>query len=182
MSLPKHAKKVFEGVMFDVYQWEQEQFDSSTKTFEAVKRKESVQLIATQEDKLLLLEEEQPHTGKFIALIGGICDTQNPIDDAKRELLEETGMICKDIQFWQQTGFSAKIIWNTNYYIARNCTKITNPQLDAGERINVFKVTFEEFIEKVLTDDFRNREFSNMILKMIHEDKLDEFKKMIFNK
>ncbi|KKP89624.1 MAG: NUDIX hydrolase [Candidatus Moranbacteria bacterium GW2011_GWC2_37_73] len=29
--IPEHAKKVFSGTFFDVYQWEQEMFDGSKK-------------------------------------------------------------------------------------------------------------------------------------------------------
>jgi len=181
MSLPSNAKKVFKGVMFDVYQWNQEQFDGSTKVFEAVKRKESVQLIATtKNNNLLILEEEQPFIGKFLSLPGGICESTNPEEDAKRELLEETGMSCESLALWQITGFSSKVIWDTHYYFARGCAKTSSIHLDSGERITVFEVSFDEFIEKVLSDNFRNKEFANIILKLKYKDMLDDFKKLIF--
>ncbi|MFP4567948.1 MAG: NUDIX hydrolase [Candidatus Woesearchaeota archaeon] len=180
MALPNNAKLVFKGVMFDVYQWEQVQFDGSYKTFEAVKRKESVQLIAiTPEKNILLLEEEQPFLGKYLSLVGGICESDDPRDDAIRELGEETGMVCEDLEFWQITGFSAKVIWNTTYFIARGCKKAIDIHLDAGERISVFELSFDEFVQKVLSDSFRNKEFANMVLKMIYENKLDEFKQFL---
>lgn len=182
MKLPEDARKVFHGVMFDVYQWDQEQFDGSTKVFEAVKRTESVQLIATTKDnELIILEEEQPLVGKFLSLPGGICESKDPVNDAKRELLEETGMSCEVLELWQKTGFSSKVIWDTNYYFARGCTKISNARLDSGEKIMVFKVSFDDFIEKVLSDSFRNKEFSNIILKLKYKNMLDDFKKLIFN-
>ncbi len=180
MKLPSDAKKVFKGVMFDVYQWDQEQFDGSSKVFEAVKRKGSVQLIATCEKKLLLLEEEQPLLGKFLSLPGGICESADPQEDAKRELLEETGMSCAELELWQVLEFSSKVMWNTNYYFARGCTKIAKPHLDSGEKITVFAVSFEEFIEYVLSDRFRNKEFANMILKLKYKNLLDDFKKLVF--
>ena len=33
MKLPEQAKKVFDGEIFDVYQWDQEMYDGSTETF-----------------------------------------------------------------------------------------------------------------------------------------------------
>lgn len=181
MTLPSNAKKVFKGIMFDVYQWEQEQFDGSSKTFEAVMRKESVQIISVTKDKqIIMLEEEQPYIGKFLSLPGGICESKNPEDDAIRELLEETGMKCENITLWKKTTFSAKVIWNNNYFIAKNCKKINKPELDSGEKIKVFLVSFERFIDLVTSEEFRNKEFSFMILKMIHEKKLEDFKKMLF--
>ncbi|MCC7575048.1 NUDIX hydrolase [Candidatus Woesearchaeota archaeon] len=180
MAIPKNAKKVFQGIMFDVYQWEQEQFNGTTKTFEAIKRKESVQIIATKNNKIILLEEEQPFTGKFLALPGGVCETNNPEEDAKRELQEETGLTTKKFKLWKKTRFSTKIEWNTYYYTAKNCEKTHQTQLDAGEKITVHELNFEEFIKKVISEEFRNKEFKYMILQMMHEHKLEEFKQQIF--
>ena len=182
MSLPSNAKKVFQGVMFEVYQWEQKLFDGSTKTFEAVKRKESVQIIATTKDKkIVLLQEEQPLIGKFLSLPGGICNSNSFFDEAKRELLEETGFECDDLVLWKKTGFSAKVLWDTHYYLAKNCIKTKKASLDAGEKISVFYLSFDEFVEKVLSDEFRNKEFACMLLEMIHKNKLDDFKKLVFS-
>ena len=57
-KIPEHAKKVFEGVLFDVYQWEQECFDGSHATFEAVERLGSVNVIPVVGDKILINDEE----------------------------------------------------------------------------------------------------------------------------
>lgn len=182
VSLPSNAKKVFEGVMFDVYQWEQQQFDGTAKTFEAVQRKPSVQIIAiTSNNKILLLKEEQPFVGSFISLPGGICETNNPENDAKRELLEETGRVCDVLFSWKKTEFSAKVLWDNYYFIAKNCKKVKDPCFDSGEKIVSFEVDFEEFIEIVLGCDFRNKEFAYMILKLIHEKNLECLKKELFD-
>lgn len=182
MTLPNNAKKVFAGVMFDVYQWDQKQFDDSSKTFEAVKRKPSVQIIAvTKNKKIALLEEEQPHQGKFLSLPGGICEAERPEEDAKRELLEETGFVSDNVFLWKKTGFSAKVIWDNNYFIAKNCEKTSEVNFDSGEKIKVFLLGFDDFIKKVISDEFRNKEFSFMILKMIHEQKIAEFKDLLFS-
>ena len=182
MGLPNNAKKVFEGVMFDVYQWDQKQFDGSIKVFEAVKRKESAQIIAvTVDKKIVLLEEEQPHQGKFLSLPGGICETDNPGVDAKRELLEETGMVSDDFVLWKKTGFSAKVIWDNNYFLAKNCRKVDSSHLDSGEKIKVFLLDFDDFIKKVLDENFRNKEFAYMVLQMINNGELGDFKKLLFD-
>jgi len=166
--------------MFVVYQWEQKQFDGTVKTFEAVKRKNSVQLIVIVDNKLVLLEEEQPFIGKFLALCGGIIESDIFEDDARRELLEETGLVCDDLEFWKKTRFSSKVVWDTYYFIARDCKRISEPELDSGEKIKVLLLSFEEFISEVLSEDFRNKEFANMVLRMYYDDSLDDFKRFIF--
>lgn len=43
--LPKEAKKVFSGVISEVYQWPQELFDGTTATFEMIKRPDTVKIV-----------------------------------------------------------------------------------------------------------------------------------------
>ena len=90
MKLPKNAERVFKGVIFDIYQWEQEMFDGSTETFERILRPDLVCLIATVGDKIMVLDQEQPARPPFISLPGGRMDMEGetPLDTAKRELRE----------------------------------------------------------------------------------------------
>lgn len=44
-KIPSHAVKVFSGVIFDVYQWQQELFNGETATFEALRRPSTVVII-----------------------------------------------------------------------------------------------------------------------------------------
>jgi len=69
---PRPCPLRLSGILFDVYQWDQELFDGSTTTFEAVRRIPSVQILATTpERELILLREEQPYVGAFVAVPGG---------------------------------------------------------------------------------------------------------------
>ncbi len=40
--MPDHARRVFRGEVFDVYQWEQEMFDGSKAVFEKLIRQDTV--------------------------------------------------------------------------------------------------------------------------------------------
>lgn len=181
--LPKKSERVFRGILFDVYHWKQKQFDGSYKTFEAVKKKPDVQIIVTVGDKLLLMKEEQPFVGKFIGLPGGIMESKNPRKDVLRELLEETGMKPKQLEFWKKTNMSSKIQWESHYYFARDCSKVTEPHLDKGEKISLLWVSFEEFVEISSAESFRNKTFSDYMFRLKHNPKkLDEFKKLVFRK
>ncbi len=72
--LPDNAKKVFTGHIFDVYQWPQEMFDGSTKTFELLKRPDTVQIIAIDNGELVLVNDEQPGRTPRIHFPGGRVD------------------------------------------------------------------------------------------------------------
>ena len=56
-GIPADAKRVFEGVIFDVYQWQQKMFDGSTETFEVLKRPDSVEVIAIKDGKMVVIHE-----------------------------------------------------------------------------------------------------------------------------
>ena len=127
-QIPPHAKRVFEGKLFDVWQWEQEMYDGSKKIFERLKRPNSVQAIAIVGDKIIVQTEEQPDRPEpFRSIPGGRCDgDEDPLLAAKRELLEETGYVSADWELWRERQPVGKIEWTIYTYIARNCTR-TSP-------------------------------------------------------
>lgn len=157
-KIPDHAKKVFEGIIFDVYHWEQEMFDGSKETFEALKRIDSVTVLAVVGDAILINTEIQPGREPFMALPGGRIDRhETPLDAVTRELLEETGYTSDAITAWFNDDISdmAKVEWNSHYFIAKNCIKNKEIELDPGEKIETKLITLEELIE--IKDTFGNR-------------------------
>lgn len=184
MILPPHAKKVFTGKIFDVYQWEQELFDGSTSTFEALKRTGTVQIIATSADKVYLSFEEQPviKSPSYTFLGGRQEEGEDPLLCAQRELLEESGMASDDWQLYKVYKFEGKIDWPIYLYIARNCRKIQDPNLDAGEKIEVREFDFDEFIKITTDETFWAQSIVNDFLRMrLEPQKLADFKKKIFS-
>src|ERR1700745_3312240 len=111
--IPPDAKRVFKGVIFDAYQWEQPQYDGSVKTFEKLKRPDTVVVIAvTPENKILISHQEQPGKPAFIGLLGGRVDEgEEPLAAAKRELLEESGYESQDWDLFFAVQPVSKIEW-----------------------------------------------------------------------
>ena len=95
-KIPKQAKKVFSGEIFDVYQWPQKMYDGSTANFEMIKRANTALIIPILEDKILMIEEQQPGKKYDHTLVGGRQEKNETIlACAKREFLEETGLTGK---------------------------------------------------------------------------------------
>lgn len=182
MKLPSNAKKVFQGKIFSVYQWEQELYDGSTATFEMLKRPGTIQIIPTMENKILLSHEEQPTKPRSITFLGGRQEeNEEPLVTAKRELLEETGLESDDWEFLKVYKNEGKIDWDVYLYAARNCRKVAEPNLDGGEKIDVIEVTWDEFLEKVSSEDFWGQIIANDILRMrLDQKKLEAFKQKLF--
>jgi ADP-ribose pyrophosphatase len=152
MSMPENAKKVFQGVIFDVYQWEQKMYDGSTEIFESIDRADTTDVIAiTKEGKLIIQNQSQPDRDEsFLCLIGGRVEKgEDSLEGAKREMLEETGCASEQWKLLDRYQPTHKIRWEMFVYVARDCEKVTEPHLDPGERIDVREITFDELIELV---------------------------------
>jgi len=186
MKLPPQAKLIFKGQIFDVYQWEQELFDGSKAIFEMIKRPNTVQIIPTSDEKIFLLEEEQPTKGRYHSLIGGRQDErETPLECAKRELLEESGMVSDNWEMLFTYDPYSKIDWTIYVFVARNCKKIQEQNLDAGEKIQVQIATFDEFITMMIKSNIRVGSELILDIMRIKEKsgvKLDKFKKKLFGK
>ncbi len=169
MKIPSHAKRVFEGKTFNVYQWEQEMFDGSRKTFEKLRRNDSVDIVAVLPDgKIVILEEEHPGRPPFYGLVGGTCeDGEDPLETAERELLEETGLESAEWELFGSYSRSSRIDHQSHIFIARNCRKVENQNLDSGERINVRTVEWPEFLQIVADPKFRVQEFALEALRQV---------------
>jgi ADP-ribose pyrophosphatase len=156
MSIPKNAKKVFQGNIFSVYQWRQTMFDGSYKIFERAQRQDSVVIIATVKNKIVLLKQMQPGTKWFYCTPSGRMDIpgEKPEVAAKRELLEETGMVAGKFFLWKKITSEGKVTSTIYFYIARDCKVISPQKLDNGEKIKVNYVSFEDYLK--LSDDPTN--------------------------
>jgi ADP-ribose pyrophosphatase len=151
MKIPEHATRVFKGIIYDVYQWEQVMFDGSKEIFEATKRPDSVQVIVIDKDNnILLSEEEQPGHEPYLGFFGGrVEDKEEPLAAAKRELLEETGLSCDKWEHVDSYPAPGNQEWNAHLYIIRNPEQTQNKQEDPGEKVTIKKVTIEEFAELI---------------------------------
>ncbi|HWY79206.1 MAG TPA: NUDIX hydrolase [Candidatus Sulfotelmatobacter sp.] len=184
MKLPQAAKKVFQGKIFSVHQWEQKLYDGTTATFEMLKRPGTIQIIPTTDDIIYISYEEQPTKPRTYTLLGGRMEPhEDPLVTAKRELLEESGLISNDWEILKTYEYEGKIEWPMYVYVARNCKKIAEQQLDPGEQIEVKKVSFDEFIKIASSEKFWNQFFTSDILRMrLDKEKLEKFKQKLFKK
>jgi len=183
MKIPSQAKLVFKGQIFDVYQWDQEMFDGSTETFEAVKRPNTIQIIPTQGDKIFISRESQPHRHNYYSLLGGRAEEEEePLVTAKRELLEESGLVSDDWELFRTYSNFAKLQWDIHFFIARNCKKVAEPKLDSGEKIEILEYNFDQFKEFVENDEHLAKDLALDLLKMEKMGTLNNFRQKLFGK
>ncbi len=182
MKLPKQAKKIFTGEIFDVYQWPQKMYDGSTSTFEMIDRDDTVQIIAIKGNKILMGIESQPNIKRGLTLFGGrVNKNETPLYAAKRELKEESGLASTNWELIHRYQPLTKIDWEMFYYIARDCKIVSQQSLDSGEKIEITEITFDEFVD-YFTSEFRQHWLSYYLIKLKAEQKLGEFRKILFGK
>jgi ADP-ribose pyrophosphatase len=184
-GLPPTARLVFKGVIFEVWQWDQEMFDGTTEVFEKVWRHPTVEIIATVGDHIILEEQDQPNRKNNINLPAGRADKgDDPLEEAKRELLEETGYASDNWSLLMHHSVDGKVLHDVYYFVARDCKKVAEQQLDPGEKIEMRLIPFDELFS--LIDDPRfwiAPEFITYLLEAkIDPEKKEEFKKLVFGK
>jgi ADP-ribose pyrophosphatase len=158
--LPPDAKRVFKGVLFDVYQWQQELFDGTHATFEQLRRADTVVVVpVTEQGTIIVSKEKQPGMGWFLTLpCGGVDDQEEPVAAAHRELFEETGYKAAKMDFWFSEQISSRVDWAVYVFVARDCKSVAPQQKTAGEDITTREISFDEFLKVAAADDFQNLE------------------------
>jgi ADP-ribose pyrophosphatase len=185
--LPDKAQPAFKGMIFDVYQWEQQLYDGSTHTFEMLKRPDTVSVIGVVDDKILVIDDEQPHFGSRQSFPGGrVDDSDESIEAAaRREMLEETGYSFKNWRLIKVMQPHRKIEWFVYLLLAWEVEARQEPALDPGEKIAVKAVHFNELKDLVLDkagylgesiDVFKNIDSADQLLA------LPEFKGQIVDR
>jgi len=68
------------------------------------------------------------------------------------------------------------------FFVARNCQKVSEQNLDPGERIETKLVTFEEFLKLPEDPKFiTSPQFVNYLLQLkFDEEKMKKFRKLLF--
>jgi len=181
MKLPDKAEKKFDGIIFNVYQWEQEMFDGSVATFEMIKRPNTLQIIPILSNgKILIGYEEQPTKKPGYTLLGGRQEVgEDQEGGAKREFLEETGMTADIWELDKSFMPYSKMDWTIYRYIARGCKIIQDPDHEPGEKIELKEVDWDEFIDIATSPGFWCKGLSLDIFGMMKGGGLEEWKRKV---
>lgn len=111
----------------------------------------SIILPITKDNDTLLIVQPRNNTKESVCVefpAGYIEEKENPIDAAKRELIEETGYVSETMKllkhYYQDQGCSGAYNYS---FLALNCIKQQKQHLDKDEIIKYFECQYEEAIE-----------------------------------
>lgn len=186
-KIPEHAELVFSWIRADIYQWDQIMYDGSVSRFESIRFLDGAFSIPILPDwRILLTRQEQPGISEFISLPGGSFDfpEEDPLGCALRELHEETWYISSDTVPWFQFSGTKNVNTSVYYYIARDCTRVWDIIADPGEKITLFPVTFDEFVELSSHPGFHHHWNLLPILyeARLYPDKKEELREVFYGK
>jgi 8-oxo-dGTP pyrophosphatase MutT (NUDIX family) len=106
----------------------------------------------TPENDIVLVEQYRYGIEKpTLELPGGVSDPgESPLASSKRELLEETGFSSDEwVDLGRVASNPAMLTNYTHTYLAKNCIKTADQQLDGNERIHVHVIQLVEFLDLV---------------------------------
>ncbi|MGM0805312.1 MAG: NUDIX hydrolase [Bacillota bacterium] len=141
-------EQIYSGKVIDLYIEEVELPNKKIGKREVVKHPGAVAVLAvTDEGKMLMVEQFRKPLEKTIIEIpaGKLEKGEDPLECAKRELLEETGFACESMEsigsFYTSPGFADELIHL--YYT--NTLKIQGDQMtDEDEFLNVLELSIDE--------------------------------------
>ena len=155
----------FRGRIGEIVNTEQ----SDGRFFERYRRPPGTRLIIVSPENQILLTKEYRHEagGVDLRLPGGkVCDTiesyhellssgrditEAATEAAKKEALEETGLIVNNLELVTVAKVGATVEWDLYYFIVRDYeTHTGGQQLEAGEDIEVTWVSPDEIVEAIM--------------------------------
>ena len=163
----------FEGPRFNVVRKTYEREDGKQFLRDIVNPGEaSVILPITENNEVIFETQVRESVGKVcLELPAGMVDPgEEPIDTAKRELEEETGLIAKSIEhmitIYPSTGYTSEKV---HIFLAKKFEK-GRVNLDSTEEVlDIVKIPIEECIEKAKTGELENA--SQVIAILLYKQK-----------
>ncbi len=154
--------------------------------FEIAKRSPGVRLLIIKKGKILLTKEFRYELDEYdYRLPGGkVFDSLEEYNSAlkkdimpfairaaKKECLEETGLIPNKIRYFQTSQAGATIIWDLFYFIVEDFTESKKQSLEHGEVIRPEWKTFKEAKELCLNGKIKEDRTIGILLKFLMREK-----------
>ena len=163
------SENVFDGVLLHVYKDEIELPNGNKATREYIKHQGAVCVVpVTDENEVIAVCQYRYPIGRVTIEIpaGKLDKGEEPLEAAKRELSEETGVESAEIEYmgglYPSVAYTDEII---HMYLAKNL-KFGEAHTDEDEFLNVVKIPLKEFAQMVMDGKIQDSKTMAAILKV----------------
>ena len=162
------SKNVFDGVLLHVYKDDIELPNGNPAVREYIKHQGAVCVVpVTDKMEIVAVKQYRYPIGRVTIEIpaGKLDKGEEPLEAAKRELSEETGVECADIEYmgalYPSVAYTDEII---HIYLAKNLV-YGEAHTDEDEFLNVEKIPLTTFVEMVMNGEIQDSKTMAAILK-----------------
>jgi 8-oxo-dGTP pyrophosphatase MutT (NUDIX family) len=174
---------VYEGKIFEVVK---QSFKAGDKeiVFETARRPPGTRIIIIKDRRILLTKEfRTEHNDYDYRLPGGkvfntLEEYRKALKDkndilpfaigaAKKECLEETGIVANNLKYFQTAKAGATVEWDLLYFVVKDFKENKKQKLETGEVIFPEWKTFEEVKELCLKNKIREDRTVGVLLKFL---------------
>ena len=164
-----NSKDIFVGKVIHVMHDEVELENGETAMREIVAHPGGVCVAAIDENKELFFVRQFRYPYKEVTLelpAGKLEKGQNPLENGKRELLEDTGAVGREYmslgKLYPSPGYCGEII---HLYFCK-VDHYERQQLDSDEFLNVEKISLDKAVEMVLNNEIPDSKTQVAVLKV----------------
>lgn len=153
------SKVIFRGKLFTVYNEDIKLPSGKIKTYSLVRRNPTA-VIIPQDDKgniFLIYQYRYLFQKEILEAVAGFIDNgEKPLQAAKRELKEETGITASNWKALATIQLSNSVIYaKSHLFIASKLQKgVSHPEED--EKIRLVKMPIKQAVEKILKGEIRD--------------------------
>lgn len=150
-------KVVYEGKYFEITEEEFTTPDKSKHKHSNVYRKPISVIFPMQGNKIFLISQFRRFFNERIleAVAGHVNDREDPLDAAKRELREETGIKAERWNKIAEVEMSASVVRSTVHLYVANDLKFGKAAMESGEDISIVEISVEDAVEKVFSGEIK---------------------------
>lgn len=163
----KDTHKRFENEFFTVYEDDVIQPDGKPGTYATIKFPAGVAVLPVDDDGNVYLTKQFRYAlGRYsIEAVSGAMDGDEPLDAAKRETGEETGIRASE---WEELGkieTDTSITNSTSHLFLCRGLEFGKPHREGTEDIELVKMHIEDAVRKVLNGEITNGQTVALLLK-----------------